>query len=59
MGGGYSQLRPSQNGILSSDEPAVVYARINHGTNNGRMRPMTNEVRISLRKMNYEMVIRF
>ena len=50
MGGGYSQLRPSQNGILSSDEPAVVYARINHGPNNGRMRPMSNEVRIWLRK---------
>ena len=44
MGAGYAQLRPSQNGMMPSNEPAVVYARINHGSNNTRMRQMVNEV---------------
>ena len=43
VGGGYAQLRPTQNGVMTSDEPAVVYARINHGSNNGRLRPIGNE----------------
>ena len=42
MGAGYAQLRPSQNGVMN--EPAVVYARINHGSNNTRLRPLANEV---------------
>ena len=42
MGAGYAQLRPSQNGVMN--EPAVVYARINHGINDTRMRQMVNEV---------------
>ena len=46
MGAGYAQLRPSQNGVMPSNEPAVVYARINHSGNNTRLRPMTNEVNI-------------
>ena len=46
MGAGYAQVRPSQNGVMPSNEPAVVYARINHGGNNTRLRPMTNEVNI-------------
>ena len=44
ISGGYAQLRPTQNGVMTSDEPSVVYARINHhGSNNGRLRPMGNE----------------
>ena len=44
MGAGYAQLRPSQNGVMPSNEPAVVYARINHGSNHTRLRPLANEV---------------
>ena len=53
MGAGYAQLRPSQNGVMPSNEPAVVYARINHGVNNTRLRPMTNEVKIFNPSMQY------
>ena len=38
---------------MPSNEPAVVYARINHGVNNTRLRPMTNEVNIFNQSMQY------